>query len=162
MEHEDDIPFLEPSFVEGPSGVLEDDGGGGGIINDGDLVDVFGVDEFLDDGSGLKDSVFEVVEVEVVKLAGIFELSVLLGGDDGPRTLPTTIKKEKSVFAVHVFRDIEDLESNDEDNDGARASFLFEGVAEHVSEIGDVADEEDGDGDSKCAGGDERTTTTEA
>lgn len=64
--------------------MLEDDGGGGGgVIDDRDLVDVFGVDEFLDDGSGLKDSVFEVVEVEVVRLAEIFELPVLLGGDDG-------------------------------------------------------------------------------
>ncbi|KAJ1391151.1 hypothetical protein SESBI_36913 [Sesbania bispinosa] len=65
-------------------------------------------------------------------------------------------------YLEHVVSDVEDPKSNDEDSDGARAGFLFEGVAEHVSEIGDVADEEDDDGDGKCDGGDERTAATEA
>ena len=49
MEHEDDVTLLELSFAEVPGGVLEDDGGGGGgVVNNGDLVDVVGVDEVLD------------------------------------------------------------------------------------------------------------------
>ncbi|KAJ1419613.1 hypothetical protein SESBI_14943 [Sesbania bispinosa] len=60
------------------------------------------LDNFVTDACD--DSVFEVVEVEVVRLAEIFELQVLLGGNDGPRTLPTAIKKEKNAFAIRVFR----------------------------------------------------------
>lgn len=49
MEHEDDVAFLELPFAEVPGGVLEDDGGGGGgVVDDGDLIDVVGVDEVLD------------------------------------------------------------------------------------------------------------------
>jgi len=40
---------LELPFAEVPGGVLEDDGGGGGgVVDDGDLIDVVGVDEVLD------------------------------------------------------------------------------------------------------------------
>jgi len=49
VKHEDDITFLESSFAEVPCGVLEDDGGsGGGVVDNGDLIDVVGVDEVLD------------------------------------------------------------------------------------------------------------------
>ena len=86
MEHEYDVALLEPSFVEGPGGVLEDDGGGGGgVVDDGDLVDVVGVDEVLDYGARLEDPLFELVEVEVVGLAEVVELPAVLGGDDRGR-----------------------------------------------------------------------------
>lgn len=84
MEHHHNITLLEPSFLEGPRRVLEDDGGGGGgVIDDGDLVDVLGVDEVFDYGSRLQDTLFELVDVEVVGLPEELELPPLLGGDDG-------------------------------------------------------------------------------
>lgn len=70
--------------MEGPRRVLEHDGGGGGgVVDDGDLVDVFGVDEVFDYGSRLEDTLFELVEVEVVGLPKELDLPPLLGGDDG-------------------------------------------------------------------------------
>lgn len=84
VKHDDGVSFIEPSFVESPCGLLEDDsGGGGGVIDDGDFVDVVCVDEFFDDGSGMEDSFFEVVEVEVIWLTKEFELPFTLGGEDG-------------------------------------------------------------------------------
>jgi hypothetical protein len=44
---------------------------------------VFGVDEFFDDGSGMEDSIFEVVEVEVIGLTEEFELPLTLSCKDG-------------------------------------------------------------------------------
>ncbi|WVZ17896.1 hypothetical protein V8G54_010878 [Vigna mungo] len=75
VKHEDDITFLESSFAKVPCGVLEDDGSiGGGVVDNGDLIDVVGVDE---------DAGFEVIEVEVVGLAEVPELPAVLGSDDG-------------------------------------------------------------------------------
>ncbi|RDY14515.1 hypothetical protein CR513_00420, partial [Mucuna pruriens] len=85
VEHEDDVAFLESSFAEVPGSVLEHDGGGGGgVVHDGDLVDVVGVDE----GSRLEDSSLEDVEVEVVRLAEVVQLPPLLLGQDGGGAAP--------------------------------------------------------------------------
>ena len=81
VEHDDGVAGAEPALPEGPGDLLEDDGGGGGgVVDDGDLVDVIGVDQVLDEGSGFEDGGFEVVEVEVVGLA---EVEVLVEGLDG-------------------------------------------------------------------------------
>lgn len=69
--------------------MLEDDGGGGGgVVDEGDLVHVFGVDEVLDDGAGVKESLLEVVEVEVVRLPEVLHLPLALHGDHGSRAAP--------------------------------------------------------------------------
>lgn len=66
--------------------MLQDDcGGGGGVIDDGDLVDAFGVGERLDEAPSVEDGTLEDVEVEMVRLAEELELVALLGGDDGGR-----------------------------------------------------------------------------
>lgn len=52
VEHDDGVAPLESAFCEGPSDLLEDDcGGGGGVVDKGDFIDVVGVDEVLDQGS---------------------------------------------------------------------------------------------------------------
>lgn len=84
VEEEDGVAGLEGGGGESPSGVLEDDGGGGGgVVDDGDLVNVIGVDEVLDEDAGLEDGGLEGVEVEMVGLAEEEQLVALLGGDDG-------------------------------------------------------------------------------
>lgn len=67
--------------------MLENDcGGSGGVINDGDFVNVLSVDEFFDDGSGMEDSFLEVVEIKVVRLTEGFELPLTLSCEDRGRT----------------------------------------------------------------------------
>lgn len=84
MEEEDRVARLEKGGEERPGGVLEDDGGGGGgVVDDGDFVDVFGVDEGLDEAPGAEDGRLEGVEIVVVGLAEEKELVAVLGGDDG-------------------------------------------------------------------------------
>jgi hypothetical protein len=52
MEHDGNIPFIELAFSERPGGILEDDGGcSGGVIDDGDFVEVVGIDEALEEGA---------------------------------------------------------------------------------------------------------------
>lgn len=87
VEHDGDVALVEEALGEGPGGALEDDGGGGGgVVDDGDLVDVVGVDELFDESPGLENAGLEVVKVEVVGLAEVLELEKLLGLYDGGRT----------------------------------------------------------------------------
>lgn len=59
VEHDGDIARVEFRLEECPGDVLEDDGGGGcGVIDDGDLVDVVGIDEGLEVGPGAEDGGF--------------------------------------------------------------------------------------------------------
>lgn len=62
----------------------------GGIIYDGDLIYVVGINEVFDDGTGVDDLALEVVEEEIVRLTQEAELPALLGGDDGSRTAAKT------------------------------------------------------------------------
>lgn len=49
VKHDDSVTLVEDLLGEPPGDLLKDDsGGGGGVVDDGDLVDVFGVDETLD------------------------------------------------------------------------------------------------------------------
>jgi hypothetical protein len=67
VKHDDSVSFIELSFMESPRCLLKNDcGSSGGVIHNGYFIKVFGVDEFFDDGSGMEDSIFEVVEVEVI------------------------------------------------------------------------------------------------
>lgn len=87
MEHDGDVALVEAALGEGPGDALEDDGGGGGgVVDDGDLVDVVGVDELFDESPGLENAGLEVVKVEMVGLAEEVELDELLGLDYGGRT----------------------------------------------------------------------------
>lgn len=89
MEHDGNVALIEAALGEGPGGALEDyGGGGGGVVNDGDLVDVVGVDELFDESPGLENTGPEVVKVEVVGLAEELELEELLGLHDGGWTGP--------------------------------------------------------------------------
>ena len=89
--------------MEGPGGLLEDDGGGGGgVVDDGDLVDVLGVDEVFEDGAGAEDPLLELVEVEVVGLPEVAELPAVLGGDDGRRAAPEAAVVDASDGGVVV------------------------------------------------------------
>lgn len=89
VEHDDGVASLEFGLGEAPGGLLEDDGGGGGgVVDDGDLVDVVGVDEVLDDGAGVEDAALEVVEVEAIGLGQVPELPAALGLDDGVGARP--------------------------------------------------------------------------
>lgn len=84
VEEDDGVAGLEGGGGESPGGVLEDDGGGGGgVVDDGDLVDVIGVDEALDEEARLEDGRLEGVVVEMVGLAEEEELVAVLRGDDG-------------------------------------------------------------------------------
>ena len=65
---------------------MEDDSScSGGIIDDGDFVEVLGIDEDLEEGAGAENAGFEVGEVEVIGLAKELELEVLLGVGNGGR-----------------------------------------------------------------------------
>lgn len=67
--------------------MLEDDGRRrGGVVDDGDLVLVLGVDDAFDRGSGCGDVGLELVEEEPIRLAEEPELPVSLRGDDGGGT----------------------------------------------------------------------------
>lgn len=91
MKHDDSIALLEFALGESPGGLLEHyGGGGGGVVNDGDLVDVVGIDEVLDDGPGMENALFELVEVETVRLGQVRELPPALGLDYGVRARPET------------------------------------------------------------------------
>ncbi|KAG6403994.1 hypothetical protein SASPL_136228 [Salvia splendens] len=82
----DGIAGLQGRGGESPGGVLEDDGGGGGgVVDDGDFVDVIGVDEVLDEEARLENGRLESVVVEMIGLAEEEELVAVLGGDDGGR-----------------------------------------------------------------------------
>lgn len=84
VEDENSVAGMKGRGGESPGGVLEDDGGGGGgVVDDGDFVDVVGLDEVLDEDAGLEDGGLEGVVVEGVRLAEEEELVTLLGGDDG-------------------------------------------------------------------------------
>lgn len=86
VEEEDSVAGLKGGGGESPGGVLEDNRrGGGGVIDDGDLVDVVGVDEALDEDARSEDGGLEGVVVEGVGLAEEEQLVALLGGDDGGR-----------------------------------------------------------------------------
>lgn len=86
MEHDDGVTFLKGALGECPADVLKDDGGGSsGVVDDGDLVDMVGVDERLDEGPGTEDAFLEVVEEEIVGLLEESELPALLGGNNGGR-----------------------------------------------------------------------------
>jgi hypothetical protein len=84
VKHDDSVSFIELSFMESPRCLLKNDSSGsGGVIHNGDFVEVLSVDEFFDDRSGMEDSVFEVVEVEVIGLTEEFELPLTLSCKDG-------------------------------------------------------------------------------
>lgn len=84
VEDEDSVTGLKKGGEKRPSGVLEDDGGGGGgVVNDGDFIDVVGVDQGLNQAAGPEDGGLKGVEVEVVGLAEVQELVALLGSHDG-------------------------------------------------------------------------------
>ncbi|KAF5937243.1 hypothetical protein HYC85_024749 [Camellia sinensis] len=86
VEDDDGVAVLESAFGEGATDVAEDDGGGGGgVVDDGDFVEVVGIDEVLDYGAGVEDAVVEVIEKEGVGLVEEFDLPPSLGGDDGRR-----------------------------------------------------------------------------
>ena len=107
VQHEDDVALLEGSLVEGPGGLLENDGGGGGgVVDEGDLVHVAGVDQVLDDGAGAEEAALEVVEVELVRLAEVLELPVALHGDDGGRAAAkgAVVEARHGGFVVGEFR----------------------------------------------------------
>lgn len=84
VEHDHGVALVEIALSEGPGDVLEYDGrGGGGVVHEGDLVDVVGVDEVFDEGAGSEEGGLEAVEVEVVGLAEEETLPSELGGKDG-------------------------------------------------------------------------------
>ena len=86
VKHNGNISLIEFSFCEAPCDVLEDDSScSGGIIDDGDFVEVLGIDEALEEGAGAENAGFEVGEVEVIGLAKELELEVLLGVGNGGR-----------------------------------------------------------------------------
>ena len=82
--HDDGVPLVEVALSEAPSYVLEDyGGGGGGVINEGDFFDVVGIDEVLDNSSGMEYGLLEVVEEETVRLLKELELPPSLGSENG-------------------------------------------------------------------------------
>lgn len=84
VKHNSGIILIVPALGESPACLLEHDGGGGcGVIYDGDLVDVVGVDQVFNYCPGTEDGGLEVVEVEGVGLFEVFELPLVLGGDYG-------------------------------------------------------------------------------
>lgn len=55
----------------------------GGVVDDGYLINMVGVDKILNDGAGMNYLRLEVIEEEVVGLAEESELPSSLGGDNG-------------------------------------------------------------------------------
>ena len=75
VKHDGGIPTAELPLRESPSDLLQYNGGGGcGVVDDRDLVDVVGVDDVLNYSSGLDDLRLELVEVEIVRLSEPLEL----------------------------------------------------------------------------------------
>ncbi|GER45875.1 tryptophan synthase alpha chain [Striga asiatica] len=86
VEHDNSIALLEAALGKGPTNMLKNNGGGcGGVVHYGNLVNVVGINEILDDGAGMEDLALEVIHEEIVGLAEEAELPPLLGGDDGGR-----------------------------------------------------------------------------
>ncbi|PON43235.1 hypothetical protein PanWU01x14_275780 [Parasponia andersonii] len=84
VEDEDGVVLGEEATGEGAADVVEDDGGsGGGVVEEGDLVDVVCIDEVLDKGAGAEEGGAEGVEVEVVGLAEEPELPGTLDSEYG-------------------------------------------------------------------------------
>lgn len=109
--------------MESPGGLLKDDSGGGGsVIDYGDLVDMVGVDEFFDDCSGMEDSFFEVVEVEVIWLTEELELPFTLSCEDGGWTTTegAVVETRDGGVVVGEFR----LDFNVGDRRGKEFGFL--------------------------------------
>lgn len=106
--------MIEFAFSERPSDVLEDDGGcSGGVIDDGDFVEVVGIDEALDDAARLENAWFEFGKVEVIRLAKEFELQLLLGLDNGERTTAKGTIVDASYGGVMVVEFILDFRFSD-------------------------------------------------
>ncbi|KAG6388942.1 hypothetical protein SASPL_150379 [Salvia splendens] len=100
MLRDEGVAGLEGGGGEGPGGVLEDDGGGGGdVVDDGDFVDVIGVDEVLDEEARLENGRLESVVVEMIGLAEEEEPVAELGGDDGGRAAASRHLRNKTAKA---------------------------------------------------------------
>ncbi|KAA8527848.1 hypothetical protein F0562_035283 [Nyssa sinensis] len=107
VKHHNGVTLLELSLSEGPAGLLQDDGrGGGGVVNDGDLVYVVGVNQVFDYGSGSEDGGFEVVDVESIGLTEEFELPLLLGSDNQGRARPEAAVIDPSDYLVVVKEEV--------------------------------------------------------
>lgn len=86
MEHQNGVAGAELAAGEAPGDLLEDDGGGGGgVVDDGDLVDVVGVNQVLDDRSRMENPLLQLVEVEGVGLGEEPRLPLHLRRRDGAR-----------------------------------------------------------------------------
>lgn len=89
VEHEHGVPAGEPPLGEAPRGVLQHDGGGGGgVVDEGDLGDVPGVDEARDGSPRAAEPRLEGVEVEVVGLGDEEALPPRLRVEEGGRAAP--------------------------------------------------------------------------
>ena len=106
--------MIEFAFSERPGDVLEDDGGcSGGVIDDGDFIEVVGIYEALEEDAGLENARFEFGKVEVIGLAKEFELQFLLGLDNGERATAKGTIVDASYGGVMVIEFILDLSFSD-------------------------------------------------
>lgn len=120
VKHNDGIPFVVLALGEGPGGLLEDDGGsGGGVVDEGDLVDAFGIDEVLDYSPGATNPILELVEVEIVGLGEVLELPLSLGLEDRGGTAPEAAVVDAGDAGVVVGEFREDFGVGDEGKPGS-------------------------------------------
>ena len=106
--------MIEFAFSERPGDVLEDDGRcSGGVIDDGDFIEVVGIYEALEEDAGLENARFEFGKVEVIGLAKEFELQFLLGLDNGERATAKGTIVDASYGGVMVIEFILDFSFSD-------------------------------------------------
>lgn len=74
----------------------------GGVVDDGDLINMVGVDKILNNGAGLNYLRLEVIEEEVIGLAEESELPPSLGGDDGGGAAPEAAVVESGDSGLMV------------------------------------------------------------
>ena len=111
MKHDDGVPLVELALGEAPAYALEDyGGGGGGVINEGHFFDAVGIDEFLDNSSGMEDGLLEVVEEETVRLLKELELPPSLGSENGGRAASEAAVVDSGDAVLVVGKLLLDLE----------------------------------------------------
>ena len=129
MEHQNGVAGAELAAGEAPGDLLEDDGGGGcGVVDDGDLVDVVGVNQVLDDRSRMENPLLQLVEVEGVGLGEEPRLPLPLRRRDGARAAAEAAVVDPSDARVVVREFGSDFRFGDGGGGGARNPRLLRRV----------------------------------
>lgn len=108
--------------------MLKNNGGSsGGVVDDGYLINMVGVDKILNDGAGLNYLRLEVIEEEVVRLAEESELPSSLGGDNGGGAAPEAAVVDSGDSGLVVGEFVADF------------GFRYKGKLGFLGDVGGVA-----------------------